>query len=780
MITIGLLIKKNNITWGYWKVLIVLIKEQLPMVKMGDIIQNLMFTIRNAFNETKRKDVELTLYEEPFIVSQPQTEPTIGNNSLKVETDGAGYTLLQRAVLLGDIEVVKSEILKYDAVRCVCCHPLHLACMTGHREIAVLLLKYGTASNESISCFCHTHSKENSEIHQKGTGSRYIKKGMALPQLLTALEVTILYDNDNILKAFGDMKLLSDQLLYNCFVTAARYGSTRCIEYMLRECEMSENITKEDSEGVSPLEYGIQWGFPFTCLLAGRCKNLFNFRSHKRETLLHLACRGVDSAEDAFYVINFLLTDTGLKQCVNELDIDGSSPLHVLLNSKTIRNKSLDEGAKGNGRRGSNIPEKSVHCCVCKDEGKSNKLKCLSMKSERDFKSLALKALLEKGGDADCLSPEGCHPVYIVVQCATSYQQMLLMLQVILKHAKHPKAYGDSCDCHKYSHAFGLVHLILQGFANACGQDPNSFISDCNLISHLCEILKLLTEQGFRIDPSHHVPIWSQLLAALDRITDPWVATSGHWAPEVTSETGVDVDLKYSFCYLNVLRALLGIGLDLNVLVEYSCWDVQPFVAIFISLVVRNKMAVGVTNVVELLRTLLQYGVSGTHIALPMDTLPDKFRHCSPNQGSSEDDTSFPPTSPLLHTMIACHELTIQDDKSNYTNLNTTTIAAPMLELLDLMYSICDFKESQSSIEYFLTCISLRAPERLQKTYCCGQEQCHLHCVFWRQIHSWQREPPTLYWMTKKRLRHFLCGQMSSLASIHLPEAIKEDIRTFT
>ena len=749
------------------------------MVKLGDIIQNLIFTIRNAFNETKRKDVGLTLYEEPFIVSQPQTEQTIGNNSLKVETDGAGYTLLQRAVLLGDIEVVKREILKYEAVRSVCCHPLHLACMAGHREIAVILLKYGTTSIESISCFCHTHSKENSEIHEKDSGSRYIKNGMALPQLLTALEVTILYDNDNILKAFGDLKLLSDQLLYNCFVTAARYGSTRCIEYMLREWEMSENITKENSEGVSPLEYGIQWGFPITRLLAGRCKNLFNFRSHKRETLLHLACRGGDSAEDAFYVINFLLTDTGLKQCVNELDIDGSSPLHVLLNSKSIRNKSLNEVALDNDRRGSNIPEKLVHCFVCKDERKCNKLNCSCMKSERDFKNLALKALLEKGGDADCLSPEGCHPVYIAVQCATSYQQMLLMLQVILKHAKTPITYGDSCDCHKYSHTFGLVHLILQGFANACGQDPLSCNFDyshfSNLISHLCEILKLLTEKGFRIDPNHHVPIWSQLLAALDRITDLFMATSGHWAPEVTSETGVDVDFKYPFCYLNVLTALLGLGLDLNVLVEYWCWDVQPFVAIFISLVIRNKMAVGVTNVVEILRTLLQYGVSGTHIALPLDSLPERFRYLSPNQGSS-----FPPTSPLLHTMIACHELTIQDDKSNYTNLNTTTIAAPILELLDLMYSICDFKESQSGIEYFLTCISLRAPERPQKTYCCGREQCHLHCVFWRQIHSWQREPPTLYRMTKKRLRHLLCGQMSSLTSIYLPEAIKEDIRTFT
>lgn len=134
------------------------------------------------------------------------TQITKHENILAVHDD-AGYNILQRAIGLNQVDLVKWLLNRHnlDVNRSPCSLPLHIACVRGNETLTELLLKHGArVDTEARMCFPNAHSPN---CEERGKYGKLMSQGEpTTTKLQNALAFAI--DGDH----FGVLSILTQKI----------------------------------------------------------------------------------------------------------------------------------------------------------------------------------------------------------------------------------------------------------------------------------------------------------------------------------------------------------------------------------------------------------------------------------------------------------------------------------------------------------------------------------------------------------------------------------------
>ena len=565
------------------------------------------------------------------------------------ERNARGYNMLQKAVILGRPDLVTYLISMGANVESKgCCPPLHLACKLGRLDVLHVLLAQGVdVTRPAAICFPARMNAAGLDVSKSAPSDHHKTRGVGVSrtchsdiQMSDSLTCALTGDNVDVVRCIlGTPGIdLPEDYEGNLLHMACTGGHVDCIRYLVEERGLDGIINIAGWDGWTPLHHCVTWGYTLTSYVMDHSGDV-RVKTDRQETCLHLLYRTCIIFSEVSRLTRLLLS-TGLTDDVNDLDCNGYSALHCLLamldrapcsygqpgqaqgnnfqydsernfndsQSPSSREVSLDTDKMAAGSRPSN------------DSASCYKSPCF-VPGAREVAD-ALNLLLQGGADRTCRTPSGVHPVHLAITSARSYPDLYHILQVLLHH-------GTPMDDSTVPEDDAVVLVLLSKFSFV--RPPHCVLYACDHQHYadragwLVTILDLLNRHGHRIAPSKSPLIWQELMRAFEKVTDPWLPISGQW-PRTLGTTGEDTFMVYVRSFLDVLKELFRMGLDPNALFDYTCWVVYPFHAVYMSLVLKNKLALGVGMVHYVLKTLLQHGADPNLGTLPVLFLSPKYQ----------------------------------------------------------------------------------------------------------------------------------------------------------
>ena len=398
-------------------------------------------------------------------------------DSLGQVVDNEGYSVLLRAVLQSDTEVLQLLIDEGCNLNCSkCTLPLHLACKRGSLDMVRFLLHNGAAADlETGMCYPHPHAPVvhvPSRFHFLETDIFECDSNHRLP-LMYALE--------------GDhLEVVQFLLEENCRLSsgwpyqrhplhhACAHGAYHCVQYLASQ--KSADISCPDEDGLAPLLHAVQWGLPLVKLLVEAGANVHS-TDYKKQTALHLLFKNIRDPHELHATTKFLL-GTGMEDDVSRLDHQGNSPLHVLVAqlNRLVTSFSTPTASE----------------------------------AQTDFDQQVLdtlESLLKFNADANLVNLSGVTPLH----------RMLLMLDLVLSNDPSGLTLETLPGREEYKVDFDLVHCAMEILLHH-GADPDRVtaagrtallillqmalnMDPSRLASHQCgllECLRLVLEAGAR------------------------------------------------------------------------------------------------------------------------------------------------------------------------------------------------------------------------------------------------------------------------------------------
>ncbi|KAK2727698.1 hypothetical protein QYM36_008253 [Artemia franciscana] len=366
----------------------------------------------------------------PIVKLEPLLSQIPKNENVLLITDEEGYNLLQKAVGINHVDLVKWILArKPDVNRGSCSLPLHIACLKGHDEIVELLLRHNARIDaDTKMCWPGPHT-QNCEMRFK---CLIQCDDFAAERTSDKLQSSIFYavDGDQVdtlelLLQQSEAHWLPWQQKRPLLHIACERGAWNCVKYLVYE--RPEEINQCYDE-YYPLHQATQHETRFVELLV-QCGASTTVRTNTQQmTALHvLFLLGKRSAEDTLATAKFLL-EHGLKELLNVPDSLGNTPLHAL-----IVRYALEEGRYGYGygysssSRGEDpLPWNKwdmlhiVRYLIHQGAGPSinqpgnSALACV-LRHVRDweFRYELLDMLLQHGGDPNVVGRDGSGPLMV-------------------------------------------------------------------------------------------------------------------------------------------------------------------------------------------------------------------------------------------------------------------------------------------------------------------------------------------------------------------------------
>ncbi|XP_034238758.1 ankyrin-1 [Thrips palmi] len=336
--------------------------------------------------------------------------------------NGEGYNLLQKCIGINNVDLVRWICSRNpDLNRSACSFPLHIACLKGHEQIVELLLKHGARVDvEARMCWPGPHS-QNCEERGKYSSSYgdHIPAERTSDKLQNAISYAIDGDQVGILELLiqtGDEHWFPWQAKRPLLHIACDRGALNCCRYLVEERPEEVNLCFDE---YYPIHQAALHDVRFVELLIS-CGAQTTVRTATQQmTALHiLYLIGRKSAQDTLATTRLLL-DNGMRECINEADSLGNTPLHGL-----IVRYALEEARFGydhdnqpwnkwdvlhlvryllqNGARPSiNQPGNSALACV------------LRHVRDWEFRYELINMLLQEGGNPNFVGRDGSVPLMV-------------------------------------------------------------------------------------------------------------------------------------------------------------------------------------------------------------------------------------------------------------------------------------------------------------------------------------------------------------------------------
>lgn len=336
--------------------------------------------------------------------------------------NGEGYNLLQKCVGINNVELVRWICSRNpDLNRGPCSFPLHIACLKGHEQIVELLLKHGARVDvEARMCWPGPHN-QNCEERGKYTSAHHelIPAERTSDKLQNAICYAIDGDQVAILELLtqnGDEHWFPWQAKRPLLHIACDRGAWNCCKNLVEERPEEVNLCFDE---YYPIHQAVLHDIRFLELLISYGAQTTVRTATQQMTVLHiLYLIGRKSAQDTLATTRLLL-DSGMRECINEADSLGNTPLHGL-----IVRYALEEARYGydhdnqpwnkwdvlhlvrfllqNGARPSiNQPGNSALACV------------LRHVRDWEFRYELLTMLLQEGGNPNFVGRDGSVPLMV-------------------------------------------------------------------------------------------------------------------------------------------------------------------------------------------------------------------------------------------------------------------------------------------------------------------------------------------------------------------------------
>lgn len=249
--------------------------------------------------------------------------------------DMNGFTLLQHAVVVNDLDIVRYLLQQGAEVNHpVCARPLHLAAKLARIDIVHLLLEFH-ADPDVLSCVCYPDDHFSSQMvcvpqmdhmHLACSGDVYSAKSVNKQHFEYPKYYAVVADSVAAVKIFEKSQHSShDSNSLPDLHLACKLGSKDCTAYFLQQNKDAVNYLH--SSGYTPIMHALKWDKALIELLVLNGA-LLTVKTKSKQTLLHLLLRQADLG--LFDKLKYVL-DCGMIMNVNAVDSAGNSALNVLL-----------------------------------------------------------------------------------------------------------------------------------------------------------------------------------------------------------------------------------------------------------------------------------------------------------------------------------------------------------------------------------------------------------------------------------------------------------------
>ena len=573
--------------------------------------------------------------------------------------DGAGYTLLQHAIICQRPRMVQWLVTQGAELNSPTCgRPIHLAAKLGDAEILKMLLDYN-ADPCVVSCVCYpekhvdartVYSSHGKHWYTTCGGDVFSQDKLTEHQFEYPLHYAIQSNSVECLKLLLARHACQLKSSVPALHLACSFGSMKCVRFL---CDSTPGeLHMNDKNSMLPIQHGVKWGKDMVeyLVLSGAS---IHVKTKHNATLLHLLFSKMTSCSGLANTVSYLI-DCGLKMNINALDIAGNSALNLLLLSM----------------------HQQVQWHLPPSETDS-----LDSEEHEYFKSLCL--LLEAGQNPNIANRVGDTSLHVLARiiphtvnkssgktsqsrkCHTRLRLVYNLLEKLLTMAANPNLLNNS-----EGTLLGL--LVLHG-ANVVfsSLEEDWALPQSDELGFLIRSIQLLHHHKCNFDSCRYMGSGCLLhivLGHLDRL-DELAGCS------LTPEQQTDFATSYVDSLKKLTTALLECGCKPNV-----CRCVQTDLHTLYYKVMSKHTILPLSCIRDFVLVFLHYGadpnVGGKHI--PMSV----FRYRSSH--------SYWPVFPLLHimNMIGCHDMTEKE--------------TDLLSLMHVFYNSMNESNSKQCIFHYL------------------------------------------------------------------------------